>query len=296
MTRTRFLLAAVSTLMLATALPALSHVAFAADPAPAAAQKDNPVIAKVDGKEIHLSDVKDMIAAMPAPMNNTPIEQVFPMVQEQIAIGTVISARATKENLEADPVVQKRLALIKDNVIRSMYIERAVKAAVTEDAIKKAYQDSIKDFKPETEVSAQHILVDDEAKAKEIIAKLAKGGKFEDLVKESSKDKGSKGDGDLGFFKKGDMVKEFADAAFAMKVGTTSTAPVKTSFGYHVIKLNASRQSAPPTFEEKKEEITAGLQHATVEKVISDIRASAKIELFDMKGDPIKATPAAAKK
>lgn len=291
MTRTSSLLRTltlVSALTLGVSALPLMPVAHAAEPA-AATTAANPVIAKVDGKDITLNDAKAYIKTLPEQVQAAPFEQVFPMVQEQMVIGQIISAKAAKENFENDPEVQTRLAALKDNVIRGSYVEREMKKRLTDDVLKKEYNTMIKDFKAEDEVHAQHVLVADEAKAKEVIAKLDKGAKFADLVKEYSTDKGAGVDGDLGFFKKGDMVKEFSDAAFAMKKGQHSKVPVKSAFGYHVINVLDTRKSKAPTFEELKPQIAQKMQQTMVQTLLKEYRDSAKVEVFTETGAPLPA-------
>lgn len=251
--------------------------------------EDNPVVAKVNGLEIHMSDLTNILSSMPEQMQGAPMEQIFPMLQEQVVMGEIISAKARDQKLADDPEVQQRLATLKENVIRGVFIERAVKAKVTDASLQAEYKKFTSEFKPAEERHAQHILVDKEADAKSVIAQLDKGAKFEDLVKKYSKDKGAKADGDLGFFKKTDMVKEFSDAAFAMKKGTYSKTPVKTAFGYHVINMLDTRTSAPPTFEQLKGQLTAQAQQMAVQDVLKKLKDGAKIELFDMQGKPVKA-------
>jgi peptidyl-prolyl cis-trans isomerase C len=257
---------------------------------------DGPVIATVNGTKITLDQLKAYMKSMPPQVSGAQLDQVFPMIQDQMVVGEIIGEKAKAQDLANDPEVQQRLALVRDNVIRATYLERAVDKRVDDAAQRKEYDAFVKDFKPAEELNAQHILVDDESKAKDIIKKLAGGAKFEDLVKEFSKDKGAEGTGDLGYFKAGDMVKEFSDAAFALKKGDVSKTPVKTQFGYHVIKMNDRRMSSAPTFEQMQPQIKAKLQRESLDTVINELRAAAKIELFDMNGKPaVKAEPAAAK-
>lgn len=260
--------------------------------APAPTGADATVIAKVDGKDITMQDVKNFMETSQDQMAGASLDQLFPMIQEQLVMGAVISNKAAAQNLEQDPVVQTRLAVMKDNVIRATYLEREVNALTSDEALKKQYDEFTKSFKPEEEVSAQHILVDDEAKAKEVIKKLKAGAKFEDLVKEYSKDKGAKQDGDLGYFRQTDMVKEFADAAFSMKKGEISEKPAKTNFGFHVIKVNDRRMSQAPAFDDVKAQLKAQGQREALNTIIGDLRKGAKIELFGMDGKPVAAAPA----
>ena len=147
---------------------------------------------------------------------------------------------------------------------------------------------------PEEEVHARHILVATEAEAKDLLAELKKGTPIEKLAKDKSTDKASGAEGgDLGWFKRTDMVKEFSDAAFALKKGELSETPVKTQFGYHIIKVEDRRQAPPPAFEEMAEQIREDLARETVTAFIDQLRSGAKIEKFNIDGT--KPDPAAAK-
>jgi peptidyl-prolyl cis-trans isomerase C len=156
------------------------------------------------------------------------------------------------------------------------------------------YEERLKSMPSEEEVHARHILVSTEDEAKSVIADLKKGATFDKLAKEKSTDKASGAEGgDLGWFKKTDMVKEFAEAAFALKKGDLSEAPIKTQFGYHVILLEDRRQAPPPSFEELSEQIREELAREAVTGMLDQLRAGAKIEKFNIDGS--KPDPAAAK-
>ncbi len=137
---------------------------------------------------------------------------------------------------------------------------------------------------------ARHILVASEDEAKAIIADLKKGAAFDKIAKEKSTDKASGAEGgDLGWFKKSDMVKEFADAAFALNKGELTEAPVKTQFGYHIIMIEDRRKAPPPAFEEMQDQLREELARETVTALLDHLRAAAKIEKFNMDGSKIDA-------
>jgi peptidyl-prolyl cis-trans isomerase C len=143
-------------------------------------------------------------------------------------------------------------------------------------------------------VHARHILVSDEATAKKIIADLKKGGDFAALSKQYSKDPGASAQGgDLGFFKKTDMVPEFATAAFALKDNEVTPAPVKTEFGWHVIQTLEHRTSQPPTFEQERDELRQKMVQAAVQKEVAQARSEVTVQTFNMDGSPVKATDTA---
>ncbi len=144
---------------------------------------------------------------------------------------------------------------------------------------KKVYEEKISQIKPEQEVRARHILVETEDEAKAILERLKKGEDFATLAKEKSKDSNAEG-GDLGFFTRGQMLKPFEDAAFALDVGKISD-PVQTQFGWHVIKVEEKRDQALPDFDQVKEAIIAQLVQQKAQQVVTELRDAAKIEIVD---------------
>ena len=159
---------------------------------------------------------------------------------------------------------------------------------LTDDLLKQSYQDEIKGYKPEEQVRARHILVASKDEADKLLARVNKGEDFAALAKEASKDGSAADGGDLGFFSHDQMVKPFAEAAFALKQGDVVKAPVQTQFGWHLIKVEGRKQSEAPSFEDSKEELKQKLSGEAVQSVLEDLRKNAKIERFDLEGNPLK--------
>jgi peptidyl-prolyl cis-trans isomerase C len=180
------------------------------------------------------------------------------------------------------------VARFEDRTITQVYLSRLVKAAVTDDALHAKFEQLMKDYKGQDEVHARHILLDKEADAKAVIAQLDKGADFAKLADQKSKEKNNNG-GDLGWFTHDKMVPEFADAAFALKKGEYTKTPVKTQFGWHVIKLEDRRTAAAPTFEEKKAELSQQIEGQVIDKTLADLKAKAKITEFNLDGSPLPA-------
>lgn len=265
---------------------------------------DDPVVGKVDGKSIYRTDVLDYIKTLPPQMQQADPKDIFPMALDQVISGKIVDEKASTENLENDPLVVKRLTLAKVQIVRSVYAEKAIEKEFSQDLVKKTYDDLVKKLPKVEEVHARHILVETEAQAKDIITKLNGGAKFDDLAKEFSKDKSnSASGGDLGYFAQTDMVKEFAEAAFALKPNDYTKTPVKTQFGFHVIQSLDKRERPAPKFEDVKSQVEAQVRRDIVERLINEWTKSAKIEKFDYEGKPIVAvkpdaatpTPDAAK-
>ena len=198
--------------------------AWAQAPAPAPA---DPVVAKVDGQPIHLSDLKDAAQSLPENLRGMPAQKLFPTLLDQLIDGRALVAEARKSGLDKDPAVQRQVEAAEDRALQTAVLSKEVGPSVTDDAVHARYDQDLAGKPGEDEVHARHILVDSEAAAKKIIAQLKAGGDFAALAKQYSKDpSGAQQGGDLGFFKKDEMVPEFATAAFALQPGQVSPEPV----------------------------------------------------------------------
>jgi peptidyl-prolyl cis-trans isomerase C len=267
--------------------------AVSAVPALADAEAD-PVLAKVNGQEIHASDVKAAAETLPPQARNMPPQQLFPMLLDQLVDAQALLVEAKKTGLDKDPDVQRSMQMAQDRALESSLLNKVVRPQVTEEAVKARYEEQYSAKSGEDEVHARHILVGDEATAKKIIAELKKGGDFAALSKQYSKDpSAAQQGGDLGFFKKTDMVPEFADAAFALKDKEITPTPVKTQFGYHVIQTLEHRTSAPPPYEQVRDELRQQMVQAAVQKELVEVRGQVTVERFKMDGSPAKATDSA---
>ncbi len=245
------------------------------------ARADDAVIAKINGKEIHESDL-----ALAEAEVGPEIAHVPPVNRRRILLEFLIEMRlfadaAEGASLTKGPEYEKRLEYWATRAKRDVYYEKEVRGTISDGVLKGIYEDKVKMIPPEDEVSARHILVDSEAKAAEVADKVAKGEDFGKLAEQYSIDPGSKADGGkLGYFTKGQMVKEFEDAAFALKAGEVSK-PVKSKFGWHVIKVEDRRTKSPPTFEEVKDQILSGMVQQKGQQVATDLRSKAAIEYID---------------
>ncbi|HEU0117534.1 MAG TPA: peptidylprolyl isomerase, partial [Alphaproteobacteria bacterium] len=177
-----------------------------------------------------------------------------------------------------------------------VYLHKTIQPKITDAKIKERYDQMVAKFKPEDEVRARHILVPTEDEAENIIKQLKDGADFAKLAEEKSKDtQSAKNGGDLGYFPHDAMVKPFADAAFAMKAGDVSDKPIKTEFGYHVIKVEDKRKSAPAPLSDVKEQIGNELGMEMTADLIKSLEAKAKVERFDPNGNPLKTADGASK-
>ncbi|NHN89338.1 peptidylprolyl isomerase [Acetobacter conturbans] len=295
---------AASALFASTLLPSVGfHAAHAADaaskPAVAAAQPadapppppvdPNSVVATVNGEKITLNDIRKSASSMPPQFRQLPQNMIFPMLVNQAVDQKAIQIEARKANLPNDPEVKAAMENAANTALQNAWLSKQVMPQLTDAAIHDSYLKNYANKTPEKEVHARHILVKTDAEAQDIIKKLKGGANFGTLAESLSTDKGSakNNGGDLGWFKKGDMVPAFADAAFAMKPGTYSTTPVKSQFGYHVIQVLADRTVPVPKEDEVKDKIRQQLIQQDVRAAVDKATSNAKIVRFGPDGKPI---------
>ncbi len=279
------LAAAFLPLAFAAPMPALAQA-----PAPAAAQAPaDPVVARVNGREIRLSDLAEAAQQLPGEMRSMPPGMLYPLLLDQLIDRAAIVELARKRGMDKEPAVARQMARAQDAALQQALIGRDVGPLVNETELRARYDREIAGKPGEEEVNARHILLGSEADAKAVIAELKRGGDFAALAKARSSDKAS-GDGDLGFFKKGDMVPEFAEAAFALRAGQITETPVRTQFGWHVIRVEARRSAPPPAFEEAFDSLRNKTIQEGVQKVLSEARVGLTVERFNLDGSPRRAT------
>jgi peptidyl-prolyl cis-trans isomerase C len=273
---------------LALAAGGLAPVSAQQAPAPLQAMDaaGDPILAIVDGAAIRRSDLQGVQRALPAQFQQMPLEMLFPMLIDRMIDAKLLAIAGRKDNIHAEPEVKARVASYEERLIQDAYLTRRISAAATEEAVQARYRKFVDENPAETEVSARHILVASEQKAKEILAALARGGDFARLAAENSLDPSGKDNGgDLGFFKKGDMVPEFSEMAFSLKDGQTADRPVKSQFGWHVIRVDKVRTVAQ-SLDDLREEITSQISQEVVTAEVARLRGGAKIERFNFDGTP----------
>lgn len=191
----------------------------------------------------------------------------------------LLDKEAEKLNIRSTDEFKKKMKSAEELIVHQELIERQTKASVTDKAIDEEYNNLVKSLKGQKEIKASHILVENEETAKEIKKKINKGAKFNALAKEYSKDEGSKvNGGELGYVMKGQLVPEFENKAFAMKKDEVSD-PVKTQFGWHIIKVLDSRDVKIPTKEQALNNIKAKLTNDAVKAYLNELADQAKIEM-----------------
>jgi len=259
---------------------------------PLYAQADK-VVAKVDGiaiteREVALAaeDLGERLAQLPDERKRD--EVINYLVDLKLGAKAAAAAKVAE-----GPDFAARLAYFREKVLLDQYLTAEGKKAASPEAAQKLYDETTKAMPPEVEVNARHILVEDEAQAKAIAERLKKGEDFAKLAGELSKDPGSgKEGGSLGWFTKDRMVPEFAEAAFKLEKGQVSD-PVKSQFGWHVIKLEDKRTKPLPEFAAVKPQIDQYLERKAQQDIIVALREKAKIERLDKPAEAPAAKPAA---
>jgi peptidyl-prolyl cis-trans isomerase C len=258
-----------------TLLIAAAFVCLALSPARA----DDPVVARVNGVDITQSDLDFAASDLGPRLANFSAEDKKKVLLQYMIETQLIAQAAQADNLDKADSFASRLKYYARRALRDAYFDAKIYDAVTDAEAKKIFDEKISQVKPEQEIHARHILVETEAEAKEVAERLKKGEDFATVAKEKSKDPAAEG-GDLGFFSRGQMVKPFEDAAFALDVGEISD-PVQSPFGWHIIKVEEKRDQPLPSFDQVKDGIIAQLQQIKAQEVVGGLRKDAKVEIVD---------------
>jgi peptidyl-prolyl cis-trans isomerase C len=256
----------------------------ACDPAvnsPSAAQgKESPAAATVNGKAISQRTV-DMLVEQSAASGRPDSPETRKGIIDQLALQMLLAEEAVKKGLDKTPDVMEEIEVMKQAALASAFVQDYIENNPVSDEALKAEYDRIKASITGDEYKASHILVEKEAEAKEIIAKLDKDpAAFAQLAKDRSQDTGSKGNGgDLGWFDLNRMVPEFSAAVSKLEKGKFTEAPVQSQFGYHIILLEDVRPIEAPPLAEVTPQLTQQIQQQDLEKLLKDLQAGATIEV-----------------
>jgi peptidyl-prolyl cis-trans isomerase C len=240
----------------------------------------DPVVARVNGVDIRQSDLALAEEDLGADMQSVPPEARREHLISYLADIIMVNQAAEKKKLADNPEFKRRLAFMRNKLLMGYELQEEAKAAINDETLQQTYNDAVKSIGGQEEVRARHILVDSEDEAKTLLDQIKGGADFATIAKEKSKDPGAAEGGDLGYFTKDQMVPEFAEVAFKMYPGQLSN-PVKTQFGWHIIKVEDKRTKQPPEFDKVKDQIEAYLARKSQSEFISKLRQSAKIERFD---------------
>lgn len=240
----------------------------------------DPVAATVNGKNILGSDVKAMFDGLPEQYRQYPLETLYKQLLQELIDRKLVVDAARKEGLLDDPDIQRRIAAVTESTIQQIYTERLIKDKIDDRALRAAYAKRSGGAGREEEVHARHILVKTEAEALVIIKRLQGGADFAKTAAEKSIGPSRLQGGDLGFFAFGQMVPPFSKVAFKLRPGEFTVRPVKTQFGWHIIKVEARRRAGMASFKESAEELRTELVEQLIQGTMARLRAKADIRVL----------------
>ena len=253
-------------------------------PAAEAAKPTPPpdtVLAHVNGKPITQGDVELAETDLDPQFAKMPPEQRRAAALSALIEIRVMADKAIADGIDKDPEFQQRMKLLNERALHSALVDKEVAGSITDADLKKRYDEEMAKQPPVNEVHARHILVKTKEEAEAIIKELDKGGDFEKIAKEKSTDGSAPQGGDLGYFTEGQMVPEFAKAAFALPVGKYTEQPVKTQFGWHVIKVEDKRIKQPPSFDQVKAQLRQVVLRDKYFAMVKQTREAAKVDISD---------------
>ena len=268
--------------LIASAVLAVSIYASA----PLSAQSTAPaapidlVVATVNGEPIMESDIKAFYKNLPSQYQQVPLEQIRSQLIERLIEQAIVANAARKEGYHKRPDVQRRLATVTQSILNDVYIAEKIKAAVTDAKVKDQYQKSIALESKTDEVRARHILMKTKPEAMAIIADIKGGADFAAVAKAKSTGPSGRNGGELGYFGFKQMVPPFSKAAFALKPGEFTTEPVKTQFGWHIIKVEDRRVAGSQNFEQASQKIRQELSQQAYKDTLAGLRAKTRIDVM----------------
>lgn len=267
-----------------------------------ARKSENAVVAKVNGKVVQLKDLlkeKKMLLQQTPQLKEIPETQLMSMLRENEINSVLMLDQAKKMKLDDDPDVRQACAQAEKQIVINAYVMKKLDSSINDSVVKEAHEKIVREFKPETEIHASHILIKDQAQAKEIISDLqnpkhkSKKERFAQLAKEKSIDPStSNRGGDLGFFLPSMMTSEVSAVASNLKPGEFNSVPIKTTIDghefYSIIMVHEFRPSTPPTLEQARGQIFNKLAEKILRETIDNLRQGSKIEYFNENGQPEK--------
>jgi peptidyl-prolyl cis-trans isomerase C len=246
-----------------------------------AANAEDKVIAKVNGKTITEADMRLAEAEIGSDLGSLPPATRRRVLVEFLIENQLFADAAEGQKLASGAAFNERMQYWRRRSLRDSYFDTTVKDTISDADARKFYDAQVGGKTGEEEVRARHILVESKEKAREVFEKLAHGSDFAALAKEYSKDPGSKDQGgELGFFARGQMVPQFEEAAFKLQKGEVSE-PFQSQFGWHIVRVDERRQRAAPPFEAVKDRLVAAMIHKKAQQIAGDLRGKAQIEYID---------------
>lgn len=239
------------------------------------AKESERVVAVVNGEKITLGTIEKIKKSNPQ-LSAMPMKAVYPLLIDNLVDMSVIYQAGSAEKIQKTSEFKETMKEMEKNIVARLYLDKKIKEKQTKESLLAAYEQYKKDNPPVEEMSAAHILLKTEKEARDIINKLDKGADFAELANKFSENKGLEG-GELGYFSRELMVPEFSEVAFKLKEGEYTKVPVKTQFGWHVIKAGDRRLAEVPSYEEVEKELISSQQSKLMEELVNDLKSKAKI-------------------
>ncbi|WP_299479030.1 peptidylprolyl isomerase [uncultured Roseibium sp.] len=260
---------------------AVSLLAMTLGSASLSAAEPGDVIAKVGDAEITEADIAFAAQDLGQQLQRFPPDQWRAILLDVVVDMELIAQAARQDGLDQDPDFKKQVEFLELQALRNAYIAQKIDGSITDDVLSSAYEEQFKDYEGPEEINARHILVNDKAEAESLIKELDGGADFVELAKEKSTGPSGPNGGDLGYFGRGQMVKPFEEAVFALEAGTYTKEPVETQFGWHVIKLEDKRQQEKPAFESVAGELRQQLMREQYEAKMVELKDAIAVEILD---------------
>lgn len=246
----------------------------------------NPIIIKTGSKTVRLNDLKKMQEGDPQ-LKNAPFEMIFTLLRSGTLAEILIDEAVKKQPaLKNDPEVKKLQQKCMTQVMRDVYMKKAIEKRLKDSDVKAEYKKFAAEYKKQKALDLKHILVPTKEEAAKLIGKIKKGADFDTLAKKYSKDPNSKEGKSLGFLTKSELPPSFAEVALRLKKGQLSDVPVKSEFGWHVIMLKDTKPATPPAYSAIEQDIRNSLVQARAQEILKDLVAKNKVDIFEIDGTP----------
>ena len=237
-----------------------------------------PIVANVNNEDISLETIIHAMNELPPEIQSQPFMSYYEDLLERVIDIKLFAQEGKKMKLDEEPSVRAAIDFVIEKVLMQAFLSKYVQENIKEENIKASYNNFIADETSREEIKASHILMDTESEAIDVINMLNDGDDFVELAKNKSTGPSGPSGGDLGWFKRGQMVPPFEKAAFSLNKNEITQRPVQTQFGWHVIKIFDKRIPEAPSYENMKSKLIQGLERKIVSKKIQDLRNDALIE------------------
>ncbi len=248
--------------------------------APVAAQEEDKVIARVNGQEIRTSDIRLAMDDILAQISSIPPKARYPFVVEYLIERHLIAQAAVGAKIAQTDEFKRRQRFYQLKALRDAYFEEKIKPQITKEYVRSVYDKEKKNTEPRMRARARHIVVGSEEEAKAILVQVKGGEDFAALAKKVSKDSAAAQGGDLGYFLAEEMVPAFSKVVFDLKPGQFG-GPVKTPFGWHVVKLEDFKEGEHKPYEDIEQGLKTILLRKKVQDLVADFRKRSNVELLD---------------